>query len=140
MLQEAKKEYHSGENINKTYSGKNDAASVLFHESDEIFKARRVEWVPRWPQDSDLIAAQIGINVLNQKGIPDPIVKAVAYYGDHQELPSIKSNGRLAQRRGSKDVIIISIENNSIQIRSIRDYQPHIHGSVRQLSDNRKTV
>ena len=140
MLIAAQEEYKSEGNINEGYSGKNDAAAVLFNESDQIFRARRVEWVPRWSDPADLTAAKIGINALSKTGVKAPNVKAVAYYGDHGDLPSIKSVGRLAQKRGSKDVIIIILEKDTIHVRTIRDSMPHVHGSVRQLSDNRTTV
>lgn len=140
MLNAAKTEYYSGAQINKGFSGKNSASAVLFNESSEIFTARRVEWVPRWVESPDLLAAKIGINNLTQQGIESPTVKAVAYFGDHKEEPSIKSNGHLAQKRGSKDVILIVIENDVIKVRTILDYQPWIHGSVRKLSANRETV
>lgn len=140
MLVYAQEEYKSEGNINEGYSGKNDAASVLFNESEQIFRARRVEWVPRWPDPADLTAAKIGINTLKKRGVKEPNVKAVAYYGDHSDIPSIKSVGRLAQKRGSSDVIMIVIEDDVIQVRTIKDYMPHVHGSVRQLSSNRTTV
>ena len=140
LLNAAKNEYYSGTQINKGFSNKDSASAVLFNESDEIFTARRVEWVPRWPEPPDLLAAKIGINKLTKEKIESPSVKAVAYFGDHKEEPGIKSNGRLAQKRGSKDVILITIENDVIKVQTILDYQPWIHGSVRKLSANRETV
>lgn len=140
MLTSAKNEYEKGVKINEGFSGKEAAASVLFHESRRIFTGKRVEWVPRWPEPADLVATIIGINELTKSGISNPTVKAIAHYSDHEEVPSIKSNGRLAQKRGGKDVVHIVLENNVIKVRIITDYQPFVHGSVRQLSSNRTTV
>jgi len=140
LLMAAKKEYDQGGKINEGFSGKEEAAVVLFNESRRIFSAKRVEWVPRWPEPASLVAAAKGINELSKSGIKHPTVKAVAHYGDHEDIPSIKTNGRLAQKRGSKDVVHIVIENNVIKVRTIKDYQPWVHGSVRQLSTNRETV
>ncbi|GEM_PF-3208350 len=140
LLVRAKDEYESAQKINEGFSGKEAASSVLFHESRKIFTGRRVEWVPRWTEPADLIATTIGINELTKKGIKNPTVKAIAHIGDYDDIPSIKSNGRLAQKRGGKDVIHIVIENNIIKVRTIKDYQPFVHGSVRTLSTNRTTV
>jgi hypothetical protein len=140
LLKEAKNEYEKSVKINDGFSGKEDAAAVLFNESRRIFKGRRIEWVPRWPEPADLVATMIGINELAKVGIKNPTVKAIAHFGDHIEAPSIKSNGRLAQKRGGKDVVRIVIEDNTIKVRTIKDYQPSVHGSVRTLSANRSTV
>ena len=140
MLKAAKKEYGTGEKINEGFSGKESAAAVLFHESNRIFTGKRIEWVPRWTEPAALVTITKGINELSNAGIKQPIVKAIAHYGDHEDIPDIKTNGRIAQKRGSKDVIHIVIENDVIKVRTITDYQPFVHGSVRKLSDNRKTV
>ncbi len=140
LLKKAKNEYEKSVKTNEGFSGKEDAAAVLFNESRRIFEGRRIEWVPRWPEPADLIATMIGINELAKVGIKNPTVKAIAHFGDHIEAPSIKGNGRLAQKRGGKDVVRIVIEDNIIKVRTIKDYQPSVHGSIRTLSANRSTV
>lgn len=55
-------------------------------------------------------------------------------------MPSIKTNGCLAKKRGSKDVVHLLIESDVIKVITIKDYQSWVHSSVRKLSENRETV
>lgn len=55
---------------------------------------------------------------------PEPTVQAIAYYGDiPQDIPSIKSLGYLAKKNhGGPDTLVLCIENDTLQVRSIQDY------------------
>jgi hypothetical protein len=59
----------------------------------------------------------------------EPTVKAIAYYGHvADEIPDIRSLGYLAKKQhGSADVLLICIEDDVIQVRTIRDYLPNLY-------------
>lgn len=62
----------------------------------------------------------------------EPTVKAIAYYGHvEEEIPDIRSLGYLAKKQhGSADVLVICIEDDLIQVRTIRDYLPNLYISA----------
>lgn len=62
---------------------------------------------------------------------PEPKVLAVAYYGEiPEEIPSIRSLGYLAkQQHGGPDTLLMMIEGDTLQVRSIRDYMAEIYVS-----------
>jgi cytidine deaminase len=62
----------------------------------------------------------------------EPTVKAIAYYGHvEEEIPDIRSLGYLAKKQhGSADVLVICIEDDVIQVRTIRDYLPNLYISA----------
>jgi cytidine deaminase len=59
----------------------------------------------------------------------EPTVKAIAYYGHvEEEIPDIRSLGYLAKKQhGSADVLVVCIEDDVIQVRTIRDYLPNLY-------------
>ncbi len=58
-----------------------------------------------------------------------PHIQAVAYYGDEPHLPPISSLGRLARKHATPDTLIVTIENDRVQIRTLADYMPEMYHS-----------
>jgi cytidine deaminase len=52
---------------------------------------------------------------------------ALAYYCDDPQQPSLTSLGRLARRRGSAETLVLTIENDVIQCRTIADFMPEMY-------------
>jgi cytidine deaminase len=67
---------------------------------------------------------------------PEPKVLAVAYYGEvPEEIPSIRSLGYLAKlKHGGPDTLLMMIEGDTVQVRSIRDYMAEIYVSATDIA------
>jgi cytidine deaminase len=63
---------------------------------------------------------------------PEPVVKAVAYYGEAgEDIPNVKSLGYLAKKNhGGPDTLIITVEHDQLMVRTIRDYMPELYISA----------
>ncbi len=105
-------------------SGKNTAAAVLLSDGQgqKILPGQRLDWTARWYLPPDLLAAAKGIQTN-----PNSKIQAVAYYGD-EPVPNIKNLGILAQQTwGSPDTLIVTVQNQTLQVRTIRDYMSDIY-------------
>ena len=123
MLEESKQAYL--DNRSATASGKDAGAAALFS-TGEIVSDARVDWTSRWFEGADMRAAGNGIHALAEKGHPS--IAGMAYYGEDSNLPSADSVGRLAQDTwGSQDCLIAVIENDEVQIRTLKDYMTAIY-------------
>ncbi len=62
-----------------------------------------------------------------QKVLKTPAIQAIGYYGNDPSSPSIASLGRFARKEGSPDILIATIEDDQLQIRTIGDYLPFLY-------------
>jgi hypothetical protein len=150
LIAQAKKSYEQSREVDvmtQTHAG---SAVIISPYRHRIYTGSRFEWARRWPELADLNAAKTGLqkalrrqwrlnHLMEQPWMPDfvkhplkrrlasPSVIAVAYYNDMP--PSIRSLGRIRRHRGSNDTLVITVENDTIQIRTMRDYLPAAHNT-----------
>ncbi|HEY9745131.1 MAG TPA: hypothetical protein V6C99_02820 [Oculatellaceae cyanobacterium] len=150
MVTLAKRSYEQSQKtdpLTQTHAG---SAVLVNHAKRRLYAGSRFEWARRWPEFADLDAAKKGLQkaqqhqwryqkLLEQPWIPPflkerlanrlerPSITAVSYYNDMP--PSIRSLGRLRRHRGSDDTLVITVENNTIQVRTIQDYLPAAHNT-----------
>lgn len=110
----------------------------------------RFEWARRFVEQADLVAGREVLQknaewqlrlgqLLQHRWIPKflqkkteklltpPSLLAIAYYGNDPNAPQIGSLGRLHRHRGSDDTLVITVEKNAIQVRTMRDYLPETY-------------
>lgn len=147
--QKAYEENRSSEYTEKAAKKEKDVSrrtgvSVLVSPFNLMMRGGRFEWTTRWFEAADLKTGALAFQLAQtlqallqrlpgflQKALEPltagPKIKAVAYYGDDPDLPPIASLGRIGRRRGSEDTLIITVENDRIQIRTISDFLPEIY-------------
>ncbi len=112
-------------------------AAVLVRDGQGNFEStssERMDWSRRWPLDADLGTAYIGLVAAAKKGGTEPPqIQALAYYGD-DNVPHIPNLGRISQDRGGVDTLVVVIENDTLQVRTIQDYMTYIYTSSKDLS------
>ncbi|MBY0450434.1 MAG: hypothetical protein K2X01_07410 [Cyanobacteria bacterium] len=112
-------------------------AAVLVRDGQgnlESTSSERMDWSRRWPLDADLGTAYIGlVSAAKKGGAQPPQLQALAYYGD-DNVPHIPNLGRLSQDRGGVDTLVVVIENETLQVRTIQDYMTYIYTSSKDLS------
>lgn len=159
-IQKAKEAYEDAQTTE--LSDKKVAASVLLSPGDVISKAERMDWTRRWFIPPDILAASNGYQLVKQcqrliqsgmqnlqKVLPsggdnadlaqklvghekdDVKINAVAYYGN-EKVPYIESLGRISQDRGSGDTLVVLVENDTVQVRTILDYMPYLYISSKK--------
>ncbi len=153
LLARAQKAYD--ENVTSEYTrqaqeegedaARRTGACVLAAPLNLMMSGSRFEWTTRWFEAADLktgaLAFQLAarLHQLLKRLIPGflqkplerllqgPRIQAVAYYGEDPDLPPIASLGRIGRRRGSEDTLIVTVENDRIQIRTIQDFLPELY-------------
>lgn len=119
LIKQAKAAYRS--NDTAVHSGKNTGSAVLLSNGKTV-KGQRLDWTARWFESPELAAATRGVQSLKADR-----VQAVAYYGD-AVMPEVKTLGILAQETwGGPDTLIAVIEQDAIEVRTIRDYMTDIY-------------
>lgn len=108
--------------------------AMLLHPSGRLITGARVDWSTRWHVPADLATVAAGLTRNPQaladgdeSNAPPEKIQAVAYYGDDSQLPPITSLGRIARNRGSAETRILTIEDNTIQVRTIKDFLPELY-------------
>ncbi len=142
LMQAAKDSYR--QNKTAEISGKNLGTAVLLDPGDErgrvIERGQRFDWTARWNEPADLTAALVGYQKLREGNPPAyAMIKAVAYYGESPEqMPSVGSLGKLAQKRGGPDTLMLVIEDDVLKVRTISDYMTDIYISPNSFADRAK--
>ncbi len=135
LLQRAYDEFDS--NTLVSFSEQNAASSILA--AGEIFSAKKIDWSKRWFMEPAEFAAAKAVEKLGK----DCNIDAIAYYGEgnikdkygtlHKDgLVSLKTLGRIKTGHGNKDTIVVTIQNDTILVRTIEDYMPEKYGFVQQ--------
>jgi cytidine deaminase len=132
LMSKAQQRYNA--NALAELSDKNTASSVLFS-NGKIVSGSRFDWTMRWFETPDLTTAASGYRKFAEKGAPAQI-QALAYYGNDKNIPPIPTMGVLAQpSRGGLDTILLVIENNTLQVRTIQDYMTDVYvGSLKKIA------
>lgn len=141
-------------------SGLKTGACVMLSPFESLIAADRFDWSTRWHEPADLHAVAKAFakaevwqkpirRITESKWCPalvknraqlwlkTPKIQAVAYYGEDSQLPPIASLGRMARRRGSCETLVVMVENNVIQVRTVADFMPEMYQTktVSQLQD-----
>jgi len=146
MVQQAQKAYLQNENAAADSGLK---TGVCVKVGSKLYSRGRFDWSTRWFEPADLRAASDGIEASEpkenqskwrssrwvpgvikiwlQKSPPKPILHALAYYGDDSSQPALPSLGRLARHRGSAQTLVLTVENDAIQCRTIADFMPEMY-------------
>lgn len=124
---------------------KQAGAAVLLGPSGIIERAARLEWgSTRWFEPTDLRAVSVALNELHkqqfwirklpgflqrfwQSRLQPQSIQAVAYYGNDAYLPPVASLGRLSRFNGSKEVLLVTVENDRIQVRTSKDFMTEMY-------------
>ncbi len=91
-----------------------------------------VKWlsaIPAWfkPQpESDFPLVLLGKSKIG-KAPSLPPVQLIAYYGDTAELPPITSLGRLGRQPNAQNILFLTRESNTLQVRTLADYMPELY-------------
>lgn len=119
--------------------------SVLVSPLNLMMGGSRFEWTTRWFEAADLktgaLAFQLAARLHQwlkrlvpgflqkplERLLEGPRIQAVAYYGEDPDLPPIASLGRIGRRRGSEKTLIVTVENDRIQVRTIQDFLPELY-------------
>jgi hypothetical protein len=109
--------------------------AMLLYPSGRLITGARVDWSTRWHVPADLATVAAGLTQRNPQTPADEDaantkpekIQAVAYYGDDTQLPPITSLGRIARNRGSAETRILTIEDDTIQVRTIKDFLPELY-------------
>ena len=126
LMQSARDAYEA--NCTATLSGKNTGAAVRLT-TGKTYTGARFDWTRRWFEGAELSAAARGIQA-HEKALAQgkPVrVQAVAYYGE-AIAPDTKSLGILVQQ-GGPDTLVVVIESDRIQVRTIADYMTSLYVS-----------
>lgn len=141
LLEKAKQAYLEGRMLAKE-SRMDTGAAVLLSPSGHIATGNRVDWSSRLHESAELNGAAQGFAVVNrlrngfnrltnlgqnEKNKAPQTIQAIAYYGDDPNLPPIASLGRIARKKGSAQTLILSIESDRVQVRTIRDFLPELY-------------
>ncbi|MGE0200017.1 MAG: hypothetical protein AB7P76_03505 [Candidatus Melainabacteria bacterium] len=122
-------------------SKKPTGSAVLFSPMPVMLPGGRVDYIRRRPISSEEGPVAFGLNLLtamqqwlhdklarlqlSHPWLENPIqVKALAYYGEDADLPSVKPMGLISRHRGSPDTLVVTCEDDAIQIRTVSDYLP----------------
>lgn len=143
LLGEAQKAYQ--QNNLAEVSEKNGAVSALFMPINEIKTASRFDITARWYNDPAKSVLEEGFRDLEKRGISTDPTKgaqavAFAFYGNYPQ-PTVNTLGYLAQLErgdGADKTLIVLIEDNSIQVRTIRDFMPDVYMSARVPREGKK--
>lgn len=109
--------------------------AMLLHPSGRLITGARVDWSTRWHVPADLATVAAGLTRKspptltggNESDLLPEKIQAVAYYGDDTQLPPITSLGRIARNRGSAETRILTIEDDALQVRTIKDFLPELY-------------
>jgi len=116
-------------------------AAVLLSPAGLMNRQNTFSWSNRWTEPADLRAAANALERVDRrrqltqklpgflqgffaKWLAPQQVRAIAYYG---ELPPIPSLGRIARKSKSSETLVITVENDVIQVRTIQDYMPEMY-------------
>lgn len=158
LVSKAKKSYEQSQKTDPMTQIHAGSAVFISPSRKQVYTGARFEWARRWPEFADLNAAKTGLQkaqrnqwqfqrLSEQPWIPSflktpfkdwlstPSVAAVAYYNDTP--PSIRSLGRLRRHRGSDNTLVITVENNTIQVRTMQDYLPEVHNTPLILKNHK---
>jgi hypothetical protein len=157
LVAQAKKSYEQSQKTDPITQMHAGSAVSIHTTRRHSHTGARFEWARRWPEFADLNAAKNGIQkaqkrqlvfqqLSEQAWVPDfvknavqqhkmPYIEAVAYYNDTP--PSIRSLGRLRRHRGSDDTLVITVENDTIQVRTMLDYMPEVHKTPLLLKNHK---
>lgn len=123
---------------------------VSVQTQDGVTAKTRFDWSTRWSEGADVRAVAEAFethvdqqekrqSLLNAHWMPamakrwlrpsgeKPKIQALAYYGDDPNQPALPSLGRIARRRGSSETLILTVENDVIQCRTIADFMPEMY-------------
>ena len=149
MIKEAQTAYQQNQYGAKE-SGMKTGVCARMEPDGSLHSQERFEWSTRWFEPPDLRAVAHGFQYrwALQKSLPDllegvwfyramrqnlntwvkpPSVQALAYVGDDPNLPPLTSLGRIARRRGSSDTLILTVENDVIQCRTLAEFMPEMY-------------
>ncbi|WP_303672644.1 hypothetical protein [Vampirovibrio chlorellavorus] len=109
--------------------------AMLLYPSGRLITGARVDWSTRWHVPADLATVAAGLTRKSPEAPADENgpspkpekIQAVAYYGDDTQLPPITSLGRIARNRGSAETRILTIEDDTLQVRTIKDFLPELY-------------
>ncbi|MBI5244271.1 MAG: hypothetical protein HY922_11440 [Elusimicrobia bacterium] len=152
LMEVARRAYERG--AAEQFSAKPSAAAVRLAPFGRA-SAVRFQWAPRFTEAEDLQAAasaleraaRLRARILRAVRLLDratfhalrleerlagmlraPAIDAIAYYGQDFDLPPIASLGRLVRQGATPDTLILRIENDRIQARTLGDYMTEIYG------------
>ncbi len=136
LVKKAKEAYQA--NSLAEVSRKNAAVAALLMPMNEIVTATRFDITARWYNDPAKTVLEKGFREMQERGFttnPEKGAQAVAFafYSDYPQ-PTVNTLGYLAQLErgnGADKTLIIRIEDNAIQVRTIRDMMPEVYMSAR---------
>lgn len=119
-------------------------AAVLLSPSELMNRQNTFSWSNRWTEPADLRAAANALERVEwRRHVAEKLpgllqglfkswlapqkVKAIAYYGNEPELPPIANLGRIARKNKDSNTLVITVENDVIQVRTIQDYMPEMY-------------
>jgi cytidine deaminase len=131
-------------------SGLRTGVAMMLSPLGQIVSGGRFDWSTRWHESADLATAVQAfqqteraqqairgltewrwmphfINQKLQSWLEPPKIRAVAYYGDDAQLPPLASLGRIARHRGSSETLIVTVEDDQLQMRTIADFMPEMY-------------
>ncbi|MBY0403445.1 MAG: hypothetical protein K2X66_06070 [Cyanobacteria bacterium] len=128
-------------------SKKNGAVSALFMPINKIYTQPRFDITARWYNDPAKGVLETGFREMEKQGVstnPTDGASAVAFafYGDYPQ-PTVNTLGYLSQLErgeGADKSLIIRIEKDTIQVRTIRDMLPEVYMSARVPREGKPTV
>lgn len=150
LLSEAKRAYEWSQKSGIGYTPLRAGSAVIVSPFQRIVSSSRFEWARRFINYPDLSAGMEAIHIttklqlrlkqmVRHTWIPEPIrksaekllvpptIQAVAYYGNDTNTPSLGSLGKIRRHRGSENTLVITVENDTIQVRTMQDYLPEIY-------------
>lgn len=146
LLKEAKQAFLEQSSQHSKKADFQAGAAVLLEPSGLIRRAGRFAWSSRWFEPADLRAASAALEAVSRQQatihklpafiqaflksrLEPPKIQAVAYYGRDTQLPPIASLGRMVRQYGSVGTLLVTVENDVIQVRTIRDVMPEMYRS-----------
>ncbi len=144
LLQKAKTSYDT--NPLTEVSKKNAAVATQFQNLEAPIAASRFDITARWYLEPGKTTLEKGFRKMQVNGLTtDPnqgaVAIAYAFYGD-TALPTVNTLGHLSQLErgnGADQTLIINIENDKIQVKTIRDWMPQVYMSARIPREGGKT-
>jgi hypothetical protein len=144
LLQKAKASYDA--NPLTEVSKKNAAVATQFQNLETPIAASRFDITARWYLEPGKTTLEKGFRKMQVNGLTtDPnqgaVAIAYAFYGD-TALPTVSTLGHLSQLErgnGADQTLIINIENEKIQVKTIRDWMPQVYMSARIPREGGKT-
>ena len=149
LLTQAQSAYQQNQS-DTANSGLQTGVCMILSPFETMTSGGRFDWSTRWHEAADLSTAvqafqqteriQQAIRTVSelsclprfikkqlQPWLEPPKIQAIAYYGNDPNLPPLASLGRIARERGSSNTLIVTVENDRIQLRTIADFMPEMY-------------